>query len=164
MNKILLTGKVEDRKHEGVFKSDVRPGKLVELVGAVGGGEGSLQAHSSSTGFAAPLFAGPANLDPYGPAGPHAATLSQIEGTISAGDEGVYYTAQPGDIVYGWLVSSDSLGNGEGTVAAGDYVESNGDGALVDTDGGCTNPIAVAVEAANAPDDSTQVRAKFMVI
>lgn len=164
MNKILLTGKVEDRKHEGIFKSDTRPGKLVELVGAVGGGEGSIQAHSSSTGFAAPLFAGPANLDPYGAAGPHAATLSQIEGTIFAGDEGVYYAAKPGDIVYAWLGAADTGGNGEGTVAAGDYVESDGTGALIDTNGGCTNPVAVAIEAANAPDSSTEVRAKFMVI
>lgn len=164
-NKILLSGEAE--KFEAVVKSDTKPGELVELVGAkADGAEGSIQAHSGSTGDdVAALIAGIPNLDPYGPSGPHAAELSQVEGTLYADDQGEYLVLERGAVFYGWLGTPDTSGNGEGTIGAGDYVETDGNGALINTDS-LSNPIAMAVEGAvnDNASDGDPVRAKFMVI
>jgi len=156
--KIILGG--DPTHHAAQAVENIRPGELLELVGAeADGAEGSLQAHTTTGGFAAPNFAAEAPLKP------NAIEESQIEATIEQGDEGQYYAAQPGDIIYAWLCASHG-GLGEGTVAAGDFLESYGGtdaGALVDSDS-ISEAVAVAEEGAVNTSGTDRKRVKVMVI
>lgn len=150
-------------QHEGYATEDLRPGKLAEFTGASAeGAEGSLQAHASSGANAVPLFVDETNLKAFGPKNEYQAGLNPIEGTISAGDEAEIFSPTPGSVVYGWLTPS-TAGNGEGTVAAGDLVESDGSGNLINSDS-ITEAIGVAAEGAVNTSGADAKRFKVMVI
>lgn len=150
-------------QHEGYAKESLRPGKLVEFTGALAdGAEGSLQAHATSSGSAVPLFVDETNLKPFGPENEYQAGLSPIEGTISAGDEAEVFSPSSGSVVYGWLTPS-TAGNGEGTVAAGDLVESDGNGNLINSDS-ISEALGVAAEGAVNTSGTDAKRFKVMVI
>lgn len=154
-------------QHEGVVTDSggIQPGKLVELTSAAkDGNEGSLAAASGSAGDEkVPMFMAEKPMYPF--VGEHQANVSPIDGTWAQDDVGQAFVPTPGSVVYAWLGQKDTNGDGEGTVAAGDLVELDGDntGNLINS-ASISNAIGVAAEAAVNTSTSDPKRFKVMVI
>lgn len=165
-NVILLEGD-KAVQHEGVVTDSggIQPGKLVELTSvAEDGNEASLAAASGSAGDTkVPMFMAEKPLTPF--TSEHQANVSQIDGTWAQDDVGQVFVPTPGSVVYAWLGQADTSGDGEGTVAAGDLVELDGDntGNLINS-ASITGALGVAAEAAVNTSTSDPKRFKVMVI
>lgn len=150
---------------QALANAAITPGHLVEQMTT-----GNLRVHATAVGNALPAFAD-VNVTPDRTVSTQANALA-----YSAGETVKWMIGRPGDIVYAWLPTSATA------VAIGDFLTSNGDGALrklvsatqaVNEAGTATytvtqltnNIVAQAAEAVdNSANTTTAVRIRVRVV
>lgn len=126
--------------------ANIKPGMLIELTSA-----GKVQPHSTAgsvgvgQGVASKTFAKEADYVGDG-----------IDDTYEADERVPYYTARPGDEIYAFLSYGEN-------VAIGDYLESDGAGALeaLESD---SWPVAQAIEAVDNTLGGAAARIKVRIV
>jgi len=110
---------------EALASGTVKPGHLLELTDA---SADTVKAHATAGGFSERAFA----LE-------DALQGNDVDDDYSAADRVQYVLAQPGDIVFAWIVAGEDI-------SKGDQLISSGDGTLKETTGTPSQIIAVALE------------------
>lgn len=139
---IVLRGSAPVEEKASASGQAITPGDLLGLNTS-----GELIVHGTAGGPAVPMFA---VEDPYNGVTGTAA----IDVDYASAEWVKYVVAQPGDEIYAWLEAN-------GSVNAGQYVQSNGAGAVELFVAG-SHPVALALESVNGQTVAARIKLKIV--